>query len=334
MIAYLINFDASEGYNQIIDFLNGSSIKYALTINHNIYMSCIKQFWTSIDVKKVNDVMRLQALVNKKKVIITKASIGDALRLDDSEGIECLLNEEIFAELARIGYEKPLTKLTFYKAFFSSQWKFFIHTILKCMSAKRTSWNEFSSSMLSAVISLSTGDVSVANDEVPTGVEEPSIPSPTPPTPPPQPSQDQPLTSQDKIAQDLEITKLKPRVKKLERKNKASKLKRLKKDVVLEDASKDVAVKNSADVDESAEVSSMQDDKGEPAELQKVVDVVTTTTQLILLVERRYPLPRFTLDQMLNNLRLEVEEKSKVSLELLSFGVDAAEDFKENMLSV
>nr|GFA10557.1 hypothetical protein [Tanacetum cinerariifolium] len=44
-----------------------------------------------------------------------------------------------------------------------------------------------------------------------------------------------------------------------------------------------------------------------------------TTTQMILLVERRYPLTRFTLDQMLNNVRLEVKEESEVSLELLRF---------------
>nr|GEY12013.1 hypothetical protein [Tanacetum cinerariifolium] len=44
---------------------------------------------------------------------------------------------------------------------------------------------------------------------------------------------------------------------------------------------------------------------------------------------RRYPLTRFTLDQMLNNVRLEVDEKSEVSFELLSFGVDATMDFKE-----
>nr|GEW98468.1 ribonuclease H-like domain-containing protein [Tanacetum cinerariifolium] len=70
-------------------------------------------------------------------------------------GVKCLPNEEIFTELARMGYEKPSTKLTFYKAFFSSQWKFLIHTILQYMSAKRTSCNEFSSSMASAVICLS-----------------------------------------------------------------------------------------------------------------------------------------------------------------------------------
>nr|GFA84653.1 hypothetical protein [Tanacetum cinerariifolium] len=136
MVAYLSQSDASEGFNQIIDFLNRSSIKYALTVNPNIYVSCIKQFWTTVAVKKVNDIIRLQALVDKKKVMITEAIIRDALHLDDVEGVECLPNKEIIPKLARMGYEKPSTKLTFYKAFFSSQWKFLTHIILQCMSAK------------------------------------------------------------------------------------------------------------------------------------------------------------------------------------------------------
>nr|GEU70161.1 hypothetical protein [Tanacetum cinerariifolium] len=41
--------------------------------------------------------------------------------------------------------------------------------------------------------------------------------------------------------------------------------------------------------------------------------------QMILLVERRYPLTRFTLDQMMNNVRLKVKEESEASLELLRF---------------
>nr|GEZ49925.1 hypothetical protein [Tanacetum cinerariifolium] len=50
------------------------------------------------------------------------------------------------------------------------------------------------------------------------------------------------------------------------------------------------------------------------------VHIITfTTTQLILLVERRYPLSRFTLDQMLNTVRLRAEEQSEMSLELLRF---------------
>nr|GEY32885.1 hypothetical protein [Tanacetum cinerariifolium] len=103
--------------NQMLDY---GSIKYALTVNPTIYVSCIKQFWNTVAVKQSNDVTMLQALVDRKKVVVTEAAIRDALRLDDAEGVDCLPNEEIFTELACIGYEKPSTKLTFYKAFFSS----------------------------------------------------------------------------------------------------------------------------------------------------------------------------------------------------------------------
>nr|GFA65804.1 hypothetical protein [Tanacetum cinerariifolium] len=43
------------------------------------------------------------------------------------------------------------------------------------------------------------------------------------------------------------------------------------------------------------------------------------TTQIILLVERRYPLTKFTLEQMLNVVRLQVKEASEMSLELIRF---------------
>nr|GEV37460.1 hypothetical protein [Tanacetum cinerariifolium] len=147
----------------------------------------------------VNDVLRLQALVDKKRVIITKATIRDALRLDNADGIDCLPNEDIFTELARMRYEKPSIKLAFYKAFFSSQWKFPIHTIL--------SWNEFSFSMALDIICLSTGkgcsgvetplfEGAADVNDVPDAVVELPIPSPTLSTQPPPPSQDIPSTSQ------------------------------------------------------------------------------------------------------------------------------------------
>nr|GEU45420.1 hypothetical protein [Tanacetum cinerariifolium] len=220
----------------------------------------------------VNDVTKLQALVDKKKVVVTEAAIREVLRLDDAEGVDCLPNEEIFTKLARMGYEKPSTKLTYYKAFFSSQWKFLIHTILQCMSAKRTLWNEFSSSMASAIICLSTGKgfsgvetplfegMLVEQETKEEGDEDehvqhtlPQSPQVQPPSPQPQPQQQAtnfPMSllqevldacaaltrrvenlEYDKVAQALEITKLKRRVKKLEKGNKVRvlKLRRLQK---------------------------------------------------------------------------------------------------------
>nr|GFC93095.1 hypothetical protein [Tanacetum cinerariifolium] len=127
-----------------------------LTVNPYVYISCIKQFWNTAVVKHSGDVTKLQALVDKKRIVITEEVVREILQLNDVKCVICLLNEEIFVGLARMGYEKPSTKLTFYKAFFSTQWKFFIHTILHSLSAKRTSWNEFSSAMASALICLSS----------------------------------------------------------------------------------------------------------------------------------------------------------------------------------
>nr|GEV47060.1 hypothetical protein [Tanacetum cinerariifolium] len=199
MVAYLTKSNAREGFNQVIDFLNGSYIKHALTINPHIYVSCIKQFWNTIIVKQSNDVTRLQALVNQKKVVIMEATIRDALRLEDAEGVDCLPNEEIFAELARMGYEKQSTKLTFYKAFFSSQLK----RVGKGFSGVETPLFE----------GMLVGVIEEQGDDVP----EPSIPSPTPPTPPPQQSQDLPSTSQVKkpeIGNKVKVLKLR-RLKKV-----------------------------------------------------------------------------------------------------------------------
>ncbi|GJV98545.1 putative ribonuclease H-like domain-containing protein [Tanacetum coccineum] len=129
-ISFLAKPAESEGFEQIVDFLNAHTIKYALTVNPTIYTSCIEQFWATVKMKTVNGEVQLQALVDGKKIIVTEASVRRDLQLND--------------------------KLTFYKAFFSPQWKFLIHTILQCLSAKTTAWDEFSSTMASAIICLAT----------------------------------------------------------------------------------------------------------------------------------------------------------------------------------
>ncbi|GJR77159.1 hypothetical protein Tco_0089524 [Tanacetum coccineum] len=154
MVAFLSKPTECEGFKQIVDFLNARLIKYALTVNPTIYASCVKQLWSTVKEKTVNGEVQLQALVDGKKIIVTEASVRSDLQLDDEEGMDCLPNATIFEELTRIRYEKISQKLTFYKAFFSPQWKFLIHTILQCLSSNTTAWNEFSSTMASAIICL------------------------------------------------------------------------------------------------------------------------------------------------------------------------------------
>nr|GEX51360.1 hypothetical protein [Tanacetum cinerariifolium] len=157
--------------------------------------------------------------------------------LDDADGIDFLPKEEIFAELVRMGYEKPSTKLTFYKDY----------------AKVDEDDNEVSVAPTSPSPTPATIAPPPEQEPIPS---PPQAPSASPSSPPqPQPTQtafilESSMTllntlmetcatltkkvanlEQDKIAQALEITKLKQRVKKLEKKRgfKSSGLKRLKK---------------------------------------------------------------------------------------------------------
>ncbi|GJU74127.1 hypothetical protein Tco_1265532 [Tanacetum coccineum] len=154
MVAFLKKPAKSVEFHKITNFLNANQIHYALTVNPTIYTSCIEQFWATAKANTINGERQLQALVDKKRVIITESSIRSDLHLKYAGGIDCLPTATIFEELARMGYEKPSQRLTFYKALFYPQWKFLIHTITQCLSAKSTAWNEFSSTMASAIICL------------------------------------------------------------------------------------------------------------------------------------------------------------------------------------
>nr|GFA65741.1 hypothetical protein [Tanacetum cinerariifolium] len=56
VVAILEKSDASEGFAQIIDFLSRSYIHYALTMSPHIYISYIKLFWNTAVVKCSGDV--------------------------------------------------------------------------------------------------------------------------------------------------------------------------------------------------------------------------------------------------------------------------------------
>ncbi|GJX80113.1 hypothetical protein Tco_0328262 [Tanacetum coccineum] len=70
LVAFLEKPTESEGFEEIVDFLNANPIKYALTVNLIIYCSCIKQFWDTVKAKTVNGEVQLQALVDKKKLTL------------------------------------------------------------------------------------------------------------------------------------------------------------------------------------------------------------------------------------------------------------------------
>ncbi|GJV08102.1 hypothetical protein Tco_1345758 [Tanacetum coccineum] len=95
--------ESSEGFEQIVDFLNANPIRYALMINPTIYISCIEQFWSTVKAKTVNGEVQLHALVDGKKIIITESTVRRDLQLEGVKMIVNLLNSTIFEQLILMG---------------------------------------------------------------------------------------------------------------------------------------------------------------------------------------------------------------------------------------
>ncbi|GJU70575.1 hypothetical protein Tco_1256834 [Tanacetum coccineum] len=159
MVAFLKKPTESVGFTEIVDFLKGTSLRYALTHNPTIYDSLVKQFWQTVTVRTLaNGIQELVASIDNKEYTITEASVRSKLQLADATGISNLPDAEIYEGLATLGYVSE-GKLTFWKKNFTPQWKFLIHTILHCLSPKSGGWDQFGSPIATALICLSSNRV-------------------------------------------------------------------------------------------------------------------------------------------------------------------------------
>ncbi|GJX72897.1 hypothetical protein Tco_0311492 [Tanacetum coccineum] len=81
MVAFLKKPKGSAGFHQIVDFLNSTHIKYALTENPTIYVSLIHQFWQTASAStSENEEMEITATIDGRVKTVTEASIRRHLK--------------------------------------------------------------------------------------------------------------------------------------------------------------------------------------------------------------------------------------------------------------
>ncbi|GJT52861.1 hypothetical protein Tco_0979018 [Tanacetum coccineum] len=128
-VGFLHKLDESVGFAEIVDFLRGSNLRYALTTNPTIYDSPVKQFWQTATANTLADgTLELHKTIDTIVYTITKASIRNKLQLGDASGITMLPNNEIFEGMGNMG-------------------------------SKSGGWDQFGSNIATALICLSTGKV-------------------------------------------------------------------------------------------------------------------------------------------------------------------------------
>nr|GFA84084.1 hypothetical protein [Tanacetum cinerariifolium] len=297
MVAYLTKSDASEGFNQVIDFLNGSCLNLVRNVDSTSKFYIYPHF--------------LQLLIRKQ--------VGD-LSTHTTKYALPTLTQKVLANIRRVG-----------KGFSRVETPLFEGMLVEQAIEEEGDADEHVEDVTAG--DDAQGDDTVAHGEVPivqqTSPQSPQV-QPQSLQPQPQPQQqtaDFPMSllqealdayaaltqrvehlEYDKLAQILEITMLKMRVKKLEKGNKVRvlKLRRLQKvgtsqridtfdDTMMDDESNqgrmideidkecDVVLMDEKEEDKKVKdtkvVESAQEDK--PLEVQEVVDVVTTTKLII-----------------------------------------------------
>nr|GEX49086.1 putative ribonuclease H-like domain-containing protein [Tanacetum cinerariifolium] len=160
MVAILEKSEHNVDFHPIVDFIEASPLRYALTFKPTIYISYIRQFWSTARIETTEEGTKNLATVDGILRTITKSSLRRNLKLQDEEGISSLLDTELFENLTLMGYNiSPNQKFTFQKRQFSHQWKYLIHTIMQCLSPKSTGFNEFSSNIATALVCRATNRV-------------------------------------------------------------------------------------------------------------------------------------------------------------------------------
>nr|GEU92435.1 hypothetical protein [Tanacetum cinerariifolium] len=104
MIAILEKTKHNIEFHEIVDFLKASHIRYALTISPTIYVSHVRQFWSTARIETTNQETKILATVDGKPRTISESSLRRHLKLSDEEGISSLPDTEIFENLSLIGY--------------------------------------------------------------------------------------------------------------------------------------------------------------------------------------------------------------------------------------
>nr|GEW75065.1 synaptobrevin, longin-like domain protein [Tanacetum cinerariifolium] len=160
MVAILEKSEHNVDFHPIVDFVEASPLRYALTFKPNVYVSHIRQFWSTARIETTKEGTKILATVDGILRTVTESSLRRNLKLKDKEGISSLPDAKLFESLTLMGYNiSPNQKFTFQKGQFSHQWKYLIHTIMQCLSPKSTGFNEFSSNIATALVCLATNMV-------------------------------------------------------------------------------------------------------------------------------------------------------------------------------
>nr|GFB96800.1 hypothetical protein [Tanacetum cinerariifolium] len=116
MGAILEKGEHNTNFHPMVDFLEASPLRYALTVKPTAYVSHLRQFWSTARIETTEEGTKILATVDGIVRTVSESSLRRNLKLRDEEGISSLPDAELFENLTLMGYNiSPNQKFTFHK---------------------------------------------------------------------------------------------------------------------------------------------------------------------------------------------------------------------------
>nr|GFB66845.1 hypothetical protein [Tanacetum cinerariifolium] len=103
MVAILEKGEFNTDFHPMVDFIAASPLRYALTVNPIIFVSHIRQFWSTVRIETTDEGTYILATVDGIQRTVSEASLRRNLKLRDEDGIVSIPDTELFENLTLMG---------------------------------------------------------------------------------------------------------------------------------------------------------------------------------------------------------------------------------------
>nr|GFB65487.1 ribonuclease H-like domain, reverse transcriptase, RNA-dependent DNA polymerase [Tanacetum cinerariifolium] len=128
MVAILEKGEFNTDFHPMVDFIAASPLRCALTVKPTIFVSHIRQFWSTARIETTDEGIHILTTVDGIQRTVSESSLRRNLKLRDEDGIVSIPDTELFENLTLMG-----PKSTGFNECSSN-----IATALVCLATNRT----------------------------------------------------------------------------------------------------------------------------------------------------------------------------------------------------
>nr|GFA52965.1 hypothetical protein [Tanacetum cinerariifolium] len=103
MVAILEKGEFNIDFHPMVDFIAASPLRYALTVKPTIFVSYIRQFWSTARIETTDEGTHILATVDGIQRTVSESSLRCNLKLRDEDGIISIPDTELFENLTLMG---------------------------------------------------------------------------------------------------------------------------------------------------------------------------------------------------------------------------------------